>query len=271
MATATDAVSSGGERSTLGAGIAEHAAAVTLLIMLEPADSQGFSSLMNTFGERVVAASGRAKSEGGASRRSGIVSAAASLLGLRFETTPAPVQAEHRASLIDQDVWVDPRTIQSNAEFLEATPPSQEDAMYHRSVSGAGTPGQFNIATPPSTVPYGARTPPRNSMPGPRAAEERPISSGSLPPPSGGQSRHSQASCSLSELRRRELQVGRAIKLEQLAQMRIAAAEAEVARFDAQIAYEEARSASSNAHSSRLHAGNRDNQAEEQRLPIADS
>ena len=77
--------------------------------------------------------------------------------------------------------------------------------------------------------------------------------------------------CSLSELRRRELQVGRAIKLEQLAQMRIAAAEAEVARIDAQIAYEEARSASSNAHSSRLHAGNRDTQAEEQRLPIADS
>ena len=100
-------VALGGEKSTLGAGIAEHAAAVTLPIMLEPAGSQGFSSLMNTFGERVVAAQGRTKSEGGASRRSGIVSAAASLLGLRFETTPAPVQAEHRASLIDQDVWVE--------------------------------------------------------------------------------------------------------------------------------------------------------------------
>ena len=134
--------------------------------------------------------------------------------------------------------------------------------MQHRSISEAGAPGQYNIATPPSTVPYGARTPPHNSMPGPHAAEERPISSGSLPPPSGGQSRHSQASCSLSELRRRELQVGRAIKAEQIAQMRVAAAEAEVATIDAQIAYEEARSASSNAHSSRLHAGNREAQAE---------
>ena len=96
-------------------------------------------------------------------------------------------------------------------------------------------------------------------MPGQHQAEERPISSGSLPPPSGnGQSRHSQASCSLSEFRRRELEVGLAIKREQLAQMRIAAAEAEIATFEAQMAYEVARSASSNAHSSRLHAGNRE-------------
>ena len=123
MATATDAVSSGGERSTLGAGIAEHAAAVTLPLTLEPADSQGFSSLMNTFGERVVAASGRAKSEGGASRRSGIVSAAASLPGYRFETTPSPVQAEHRASLIDQDVWVEPQLFLAMCKSMRPCPP----------------------------------------------------------------------------------------------------------------------------------------------------
>ena len=143
--------------------------------------------------------------------------------------------------------------------------------MQHRSVSEVGTPGQCNLATPASTVPYGANTPPPNSMPGRQAAEDAHISSGSLPPPSGGHNRqHSQAS-SLSELRRREIATGQATKLRQIAQLRLAAAEAEAAEFEAQMAEELARSASSNAHSSRLHAGNQDTHAEEQRLPIHDS
>ncbi len=137
--------------------------------------------------------------------------------------------------------------------------------------SHAGAQRQYNIATPPSTVPYGARTPPQTSMPGQHAAEDPLISSGSLPPPSGGHSRQHSHAFSLSELRRRELETGHAIKLRQLAQLRVAAAEAEVAEFQAQMAEDLACSASSIAHSSRLHAGTRDTQAEEQRLPIQDS
>ena len=91
--------------STLGAGIAEHAAAASLPVMLEPAGSQTFSSVMQNFGERVAAASGRTKSEGGARSASGIVSAAASLLGLRFEAVPPQVRAEQTTSLIDQDPY----------------------------------------------------------------------------------------------------------------------------------------------------------------------
>ena len=164
MATTAVAGSSGGEKSTLGAGIAEHAAAVTLPIMLEPAGSQGFSSLMNTFGERVVAAQGRTKSEGGASRRSGIVSAAASLLGYRFETTPAPVQAEHRASLIDQDVWVEPPIVPSDVQIHAAMPPALEETLQHRSASEVGTPGHYNIATPnPNTPPTNLHARPTSS------------------------------------------------------------------------------------------------------------
>ena len=67
----------GGEMSTLGAGIAEHAAAATQPVLLEPAGSQQFSSVMQTFGERVAVA--RTRSEGGARSASGVLSAAASL------------------------------------------------------------------------------------------------------------------------------------------------------------------------------------------------
>ena len=52
----------GGEMSTLGASIAEHAAAATQRVLLEPAGSQQFSSVMQTFGERVGVA--RTRSEG---------------------------------------------------------------------------------------------------------------------------------------------------------------------------------------------------------------
>ena len=73
--------------------------------MLELAGSHAFSFVMQNFGERFAAAQGRAKSEGGARSVSGIVSAAASLLGLRFEAVPPQVRAEHANSLIDQDPY----------------------------------------------------------------------------------------------------------------------------------------------------------------------
>ncbi len=138
----------GGDLSTLGAGIAEHAAAASQPVRLEPAGSQQFSSVIQNLGERVAAASACTRSEGGARSASGIVSAAASLLGLRFETVPPQGRAEQTTSLIDQDVWVDPRSIQSNAQFLGADRAGDDDAMHHRSISEAGTPGQPNIATP---------------------------------------------------------------------------------------------------------------------------
>ena len=53
----------GGEASTLGAGIAEHAAAAALPVVLESTDSHALSSVMHAFGERVVAANRRARSE----------------------------------------------------------------------------------------------------------------------------------------------------------------------------------------------------------------
>ena len=75
----------GGESSTLGAGIAEHAAAAALPVMLESTDSHALSSVMNTFGERVDAANRRARSEGGArSIVIGVASAVGSMLGLRL-------------------------------------------------------------------------------------------------------------------------------------------------------------------------------------------
>ena len=60
MATTAHAASFGGEASTLGAGIAEHAAAAALPVMLESTDSHALSSVMHRFGEQVVAASRRA-------------------------------------------------------------------------------------------------------------------------------------------------------------------------------------------------------------------
>ena len=112
----------------------------------------------------------------------------------------------------------------------------------HRSISEVGAPGQYNIATPPSTVPYGARTPPHKSMPGPHAAEERPISSGSLPPPSGSGRglRSPQASCSSSvsrEVRLRELEAQLARKKAQAARDRAVNDEAAAAAAAATAAY----------------------------------
>ena len=91
----------GGEIATLGAGIAEHAAAASQPVHLEPAGSQSFSSVMQNFGERVAAV--RARSEGGACSASGIASAAASLIGLRFEAKqPRQPPLEPAATLMDQ-------------------------------------------------------------------------------------------------------------------------------------------------------------------------
>ena len=97
----------GGEMSTLGAGIAERAAAATQPVLLEPAGSQQFSSVMQVFGERVAVA--RTRSEGGARSASGILSAAASLVGLRFERRsqsplPAEQQRFNQLTLVDQNL-----------------------------------------------------------------------------------------------------------------------------------------------------------------------
>ena len=95
----------GGEMSTLGAGIAEHAAAATQPVLLEPAGSQQFSSVMQTFGERVAVA--RTRSEGGARSASGILSAAASLVGLRFERrSQSPLPAEQTRFSEQLTLWI---------------------------------------------------------------------------------------------------------------------------------------------------------------------
>ena len=191
--------------------------------------------------------------------------------------------------------------IQSNAQFLEAMPPSQEDAMHHRSVSEAGTQGQYNKATPAFTVPYGARTPPPDTQ-GHHHAEDPPVSSGSLPPEPSGSGRGLRspgASCSSSvtrdvrlrgleaQLARKKAQAARdgagndeaaaaaaAATAAYLRQSRIDADAAEIVAFEAEVAFEIARSHASSQHpgSERVHAGTPEQeQAEEQRLPIADS
>ena len=87
--------------------------------------------------------------------------------------------------------------------------------------------------------------------------------------PSGGQSRQrSQASC-MSELRKREIATQQATRLRQIAQLELAAAKAEAAEFEAQAAEEIARAASSQAPSSKFHAGNEDTEeADKQLLPL---
>ena len=130
--------------STLGAGIAEHAAAAAQPVSLEPAGSQSFSSVMQNFGERVAAV--RARSEGGARSASGIVSAAASLIGLRFEAKqPRQLPLEPAATLMDQQLWTDTHSNRSNVQnFVVATREGllshaanadDNDDMHHRSVS----------------------------------------------------------------------------------------------------------------------------------------
>ena len=246
--------------TTLGAGIAEHAAAATLPVMLEPSDSHALSSVMHTFGERVVAAPGRAKSEGGArSHLSGLASAVGSLLGLRFEASPAQAaraQEQQQANLMDQDPWAEPPAAPGSASI------PHDDALHHRSASEVGANGQehHNIYTPNSTLPYGDTSPQRTSLPGLQAAIGTHVSSGSLPPPSGGQSAHHSQASGMSELRKREIATQQASRLKQIAQQKLAAArqiaqlelaaaEAEAAECEAQVAEEYARAASSNAPS----------------------
>ncbi len=108
--------------STLGAGIAEHAAAAAQPVLLEPAGSQQFSSVVQKFGERVAAA--RTRSEGGARSASGIVSAAASLIGLRFEARAPPQQPlEQEATLMDQHLWAETLNVRSNVQAHVVQPP----------------------------------------------------------------------------------------------------------------------------------------------------
>ena len=79
----------GNEVSTLGAGIAEHAAAIAALpVMLEPSDSQACANVMHMFEEQLETASRRTRSEGGGARSvvSGIASAVGSRLGLSVKT-----------------------------------------------------------------------------------------------------------------------------------------------------------------------------------------
>ena len=131
----------GGEMSTLGAGIAEHAAAASQPVHLEPAGSQSFSSVMQNFGERVVAV--RARSEGGARSASGIVSAAASLIGLRFEAKqPRQLPLEPAATLMDQQLWTDTHSNRSNVQnFVVAT---REGLLSH---AAKGSPQEPPIIT----------------------------------------------------------------------------------------------------------------------------
>ena len=123
-----------------------------------------------------------------------------------------------------------------------------------------------------STVPYGAKTPPQHNQ-GQHDAEEPPISSGSLPPPSGnGRGLQSDgASCSSSVVRIRELEAQLARRKAQATRDRVAADEAAEARlrqgridadaadivaYEAELAYEIARShASSHTRSEMVHAG----------------
>ena len=145
MVTTAHAASSGGEASTLGAGIAEHAAAANLPVMLESTDSHAVSSVMHTFGERVVAAHGRAKSEGGArSHLSGIASAVGSLLGYRLEASPprnARAQEQQNASLTNADARVEPPAPDNASVPLD-------DAFHHCSVSEVSANGQVQEPPP---------------------------------------------------------------------------------------------------------------------------
>ena len=73
----------------------------------------------------------------------------------------------------------------------------------------------------------------------------------------------------MSELRKREIATLQATKLKQIAQLELAAARAEAAELEAQIAEEIARAASSQAPSSKFHAGNEDTEeADKQLLPL---
>ena len=163
---------------------------------------------------RVAAA--RTKSEGGARSASGIVSAAAFLIGLRFEARAPPQQPlEPAATLMDQHLWAETLNVRSNGQAHVAEPAGSDpargvddgDDMHHRSVSEVGIQGQTpNTPTPTSTVPYGAKSQ-LPSMHDQNRAEDKPVSSSSLPPPEGtGQDRHSTASASPTDLRIRELE-----------------------------------------------------------------
>ena len=92
-----------------------------------------------------------------------------------------------------------------------------------------------------------------------RRAEEKPVSSSSLPPPEGpGQDRRPTASASPSELRIRELEAQLAARRRQAAEAAAHAANAAVNELEAQLALEMARSqASSHTSPSALHAGSR--------------
>ena len=203
MATTAHAASFGGEASTLGAGIAEHAAAAALPVMLESTDSHALSSVMHTFVERVVAASRRAKSEGGArSHVSGVASVVGSMLGLRLEGSPprdARAQEQQHANVTNVRVRVEPPA-SDHASVIH-------DADHHRSITEVGAngpapeppqaPESFNINAPPSTLPYGENSPQQNLLPGqgtplggPPAPKSPGISSEAFPLPDGNRSEH---------------------------------------------------------------------------------
>ena len=223
MATTAHAASFGGEASTLGAGIAEHAAAATLPVVLESTDSHALSSVMHTFGERVVAANRRAKSEGGArSHLSGIASAVGSLLGFRLEGSPprnARAQEQQDANVTNADARVEPPA-SDNASV------SHDAALHHRSVTEVGANGpapepphgseRYNIHTPNSTLPYGENSPQQNLVPGPGPSlgglpvpKSPGISSEAFPLPSGNRSEHGSRASGMSELRKCELEASR--------------------------------------------------------------
>ena len=147
----------GNEVSSLGAGIAEHAAAASLPVMLESTDSHALTAAMNIFGEQVDAANRRARSEGGArSIVSGVASAVGSALGLRSRSPPPGHAAAHEhsnANVTNVRVRVEPPRSEHAASDIH-------DANNHRSVTevgangpvpvGAHAPENYTIHTPPT-------------------------------------------------------------------------------------------------------------------------
>ena len=87
----------GGETSTLAAGIPEHARFAANPVFLDPGTAGTFANVMQTFGERGVAA--RSASNGPRSA-SCLVSAAASLVGIQLEARRAAVQEIENAPIL---------------------------------------------------------------------------------------------------------------------------------------------------------------------------
>ena len=94
------------------------------------------------------------------SHPSGLASAVGSLLGSRFEASPAQAaraREQQPVNLMDLDFWAEPPVAPDSASVPHS------DALHHRSVTEVGTEGQvqehpicstnYNITTPKSTLP----------------------------------------------------------------------------------------------------------------------